>query len=349
MTPPIRYATSSDGVRIAFWTLGTGFPLIQLPTPTVSHIEMEWQSSDYRKWFETLAEQLTLVRYDGRGLGLSDRDCDDLSIEMCLNDLDAVASALGLKSFGIFAATLAAPVAIEYAARHQNVPYLVLWHPVPRGIDYFGSRERLALMKLARDDWDMYSLTLASANRSWEPSTNTPIEASRLESSGQKFFFRVVEASSRFDASKSLEQVKARTLVLHHTDYTSIDIVNSRFITEHIPNARLETIEGTSGLYVGDAAVLTTVRHFLEDSTSEVSEPATMQNEKIAATRAVTSREDEVLRMVAAGQTNSEISLKLGISVHTVERHLANVYEKWDIHNRVELVLEFLRRSQERA
>jgi DNA-binding CsgD family transcriptional regulator len=50
----------------------------------------------------------------------------------------------------------------------------------------------------------------------------------------------------------------------------------------------------------------------------------------------LTPREAEVLRLVAARQTNKEIAAELVVSVHTVERHVQNVYRKIGVHNRAE-------------
>jgi DNA-binding CsgD family transcriptional regulator len=48
----------------------------------------------------------------------------------------------------------------------------------------------------------------------------------------------------------------------------------------------------------------------------------------------LTGREVEVLRLVADGRTNREIADRLVLSVHTVERHLANCYRKIGARNR---------------
>ena len=50
----------------------------------------------------------------------------------------------------------------------------------------------------------------------------------------------------------------------------------------------------------------------------------------------LTAREAEVLRLVAAGRTNKEIASELVLSVHTVERHLANAYRKMSVRNRAD-------------
>lgn len=53
-----------------------------------------------------------------------------------------------------------------------------------------------------------------------------------------------------------------------------------------------------------------------------------------AAPSGLTGREEEVLRLLAEGAANKQIARRLHISVHTVERHVANVYTKIGVNNR---------------
>lgn len=48
----------------------------------------------------------------------------------------------------------------------------------------------------------------------------------------------------------------------------------------------------------------------------------------------LTDREQEILRLVAAGATNQEVARQLWITQQTVKFHLANVYRKLDVSNR---------------
>jgi len=50
--------------------------------------------------------------------------------------------------------------------------------------------------------------------------------------------------------------------------------------------------------------------------------------------RGLTTREAEVLRLVAAGKSNRAIAAELVISEHTVARHLQNIYAKLDVSSR---------------
>jgi DNA-binding NarL/FixJ family response regulator len=53
----------------------------------------------------------------------------------------------------------------------------------------------------------------------------------------------------------------------------------------------------------------------------------------------VTKREQQIVPLVAQGLTNKEISVRLGVSEHTIKNHLFRIYEKLGISSRVELIL----------
>jgi DNA-binding CsgD family transcriptional regulator len=54
-------------------------------------------------------------------------------------------------------------------------------------------------------------------------------------------------------------------------------------------------------------------------------------------------REVEVLRLVAAGESNAQIARRLGLSTHTVERHVANLYRKIGARGRADATAYALR------
>ena len=57
----------------------------------------------------------------------------------------------------------------------------------------------------------------------------------------------------------------------------------------------------------------------------------------------LSAREAEILALVAAGRSNRQIAAELVLSVHTVERHVANLYRKIGAHNRAEATAFALR------
>ncbi|MFN8373069.1 MAG: response regulator transcription factor [Anaerolineae bacterium] len=59
----------------------------------------------------------------------------------------------------------------------------------------------------------------------------------------------------------------------------------------------------------------------------------------------LTSREKEVIQLVAEGHTTNEIADMMSISPNTAGRHMANIMKKLHVHNRVELTRLAIRRG----
>lgn len=60
----------------------------------------------------------------------------------------------------------------------------------------------------------------------------------------------------------------------------------------------------------------------------------------------LTDRELQVMKLLTLGMPNKEIAQKLRISKNTVDRHLASIYRKLDVHNRTEAVLRYIDPSE---
>lgn len=66
-------------------------------------------------------------------------------------------------------------------------------------------------------------------------------------------------------------------------------------------------------------------------------------------TKALSKREEEIARLVAAALSNRELSRQLGISEHTVKNYLSRIFEKLGIATRTELVLHVLSQAKPTA
>jgi pimeloyl-ACP methyl ester carboxylesterase len=76
----IRFCQTVDGVTIAYSTLGQGSPLV-IPPQFVTHLEADLVEGPFADVYEGLAQHHTVVRFDKRGTGLSDRDASKVSSE----------------------------------------------------------------------------------------------------------------------------------------------------------------------------------------------------------------------------------------------------------------------------
>jgi len=96
MQQEIRFCTSPDGVQIAYALAGHGPPLVRVLN-WMTHLEYERTSPVWRHWLSELASTHTLIRYDGRGCGLSDWEADEFSLDVWVQDLESVVDALALE------------------------------------------------------------------------------------------------------------------------------------------------------------------------------------------------------------------------------------------------------------
>lgn len=133
MQQEIRFCMTSDGVSIAYSTVGQGPPLVKAGN-WLNHLEYDWQSPVWSHLLHDLAMDFQLVRYDPRGTGLSDWNVDDISFEAWVSDLESVVDAAGLDRFSLLGISQGCPVSIAYAVRHpERVANLVLYGGSARG------------------------------------------------------------------------------------------------------------------------------------------------------------------------------------------------------------------------
>src|SRR4249919_78286 len=94
----------------------------------MTHLEFDLESPIWRHLYRELAKGHTLIRYDARGNGLSDRTVDEISFDAFVSDLEAVVDAAGLTRFALLGISQGGAVSIAYAVRHpERVSHLILY------------------------------------------------------------------------------------------------------------------------------------------------------------------------------------------------------------------------------
>ena len=157
-------------------------PLVYLTGGPWSHVE-PWQVPECRRWYERLGQKNTLVRYDVRGTGLSEREVTDFSLDAQVLDLEAVLDHLGLDRFNLLGAAESGQVAITYAVRHPSrVARLVLWCAWPRGSDISSPRMD-AWRGLIDQDWELMTDTCVQLALGWAGSDVSRSAARHLRES----------------------------------------------------------------------------------------------------------------------------------------------------------------------
>ena len=264
MEQQIHFCTTSDGVRIAYATAGHGPPLVMI-FPWVGHLQFEWDHPSSRLFFEGLARQRLLVRFDKRGTGLSDRNVEDLSLEGRLRDLDAVLDALSLDGFALMGASESGPAVLTYAAHHPDrVSRIVIygsfhrWPYPPGAVD--------PLLALIRAHWGAGSAALSALFvPSGDPGEVTWFSELQRVSASPETAASIMQVNTTLDVTSSLKDIAVPTLIVHRREDQVVPFEIAREMAALIPGARLHSLEGNNHMpWFGDSeAVVSAINQFL--------------------------------------------------------------------------------------
>jgi DNA-binding CsgD family transcriptional regulator/pimeloyl-ACP methyl ester carboxylesterase len=340
-TPSVQYAAAPTGGSVALCQFGTGSPLVVVPAGPWDTLEAAWRVAAWRDWLVALAAHRSVVRYDLRGTGLSERSgTDDFQLEAQVEDLATVLARLRLERVALFAAQHAGPAALAFAAEHpEQVSHVILWCTYARGVDYFASKQSQAVHGMLGHDWELFTRTVSHAQLGWPGgSVAHELDLVLREGLAPETVTAFDAAASEIDVTPLLTRVRAHVAVLHPRQVQHPDLAISRQLAATIPDARLIVLEGTSiAPFVGDtAALLGTIDDVLGVPRTESAGAVRPRGGALA--EPLSEREHEVLRLVAAGFSNREIASHLVISPGTAKTHTASIYRKLDVGNRTRAV-----------
>ena len=249
----IHFCTASDNVRIAYAAIGQGSPLLKCAN-WLNHLEYDWESPVWSPFFNELAAQHLLVRYDARGNGLSDWDAKDLSFDAFVRDLESVVEATGLERFALLGMSQGGAISIAYAVRHpERVSHLVLYGSFARGRRKRGSQQEIAasdaIVTLMRQGWGQENPAFRQLFTSLFIPGGTPEQfqwfndLQRMTTSPANAV-RLRETVDDIDVTGLLPLVKTPTLVLHCRDDAVQPFDEGRRLAAGIPGARFVPLEG---------------------------------------------------------------------------------------------------------
>ena len=343
----IRFCTSRDGTRIAYATCGAGPPLIWAASWT-HHLELDWDSPVWRPWIATLARRHTLVRYDWRGCGLSDREQVEFSFEKFVEDLDAVIEAAGLKQLVLFGVSAGAAIGMTYAVRHPTrVSHLVLHasygrnrlagSPTPQE-DVEESQARSKVIELGWSDdtpaYGRFFTSLHMPDASTEQFQSFANLLRRTTSLANNVALRQV--FSLIDVQEIVPKVRCPTLVLHSRGDSVISFEQGRSVAGLIPGARFVPLESHNHILLDTEPAWQQLVEALDDFLPAAVKRAGAGDPLLDE---LTSREHQVLELVAQGLDNTTIGARLHISERTARNHVSAILAKLGINSRAQAIV----------
>lgn len=256
----IHFCTASDGVRIAYASVGQGPPLVKAAN-WLNHLEYDWEIPIWSPFFQALAAEHRLIRYDERGNGLSDWEAEDISFEAFVRDLESVIEATGLDRFPLLGISQGCAVSVAYAVRHpERVSRLVLFGGFVRGMRMRGPEQVAqfdALMTLVRQGWGQENPAFRQIFTSQFIPGGTVEQVQwfndlqRMTTSPENAV-RILQATARIDVTDLLPHVRVPTLVLHCRNDARVPFEEGRRIAAGISGARFVALEGQNHLVLKD-------------------------------------------------------------------------------------------------
>jgi pimeloyl-ACP methyl ester carboxylesterase/DNA-binding CsgD family transcriptional regulator len=321
----VRFCETLDGCKIAYSVEGQGPPLVFVN-------RWGWSSFEYREHplagglLDRLAQERTLVSYDRRGIGASQREIGALSQATDLADLEAVVEAAGFQRFDMAGDHDGAILAAAYCVRHpKRVKRLVLLrlYRDPKVVYDPPAIEQLA--ELIETSWQLARLTMASWAVRDGPAEMVPWMVDTLSRAmSPDVARRYVLRLPCDEVADVLRAVRVPTLVVHWRDDQQVGLDHARSAAALIPGGRIVVVDAPDPPWMGRDPFAGPILEFVSEG------------ESAGRPDGLTERELEILALLAGGKSNQEIAHELSISARTAERHIGNIYLKIDAHNRAE-------------
>lgn len=347
--PGLRYCTTADGVQLAMRRIGSG-PLIIKAANWLGNLQADATLRSSRHWLDHLTRTHSVLWYDARGCGLSDREADDISLDAWVRDLEAVADASGEQRFVLLGISQGAAIAIRYAVRHpERVRALVLYASFVRGVYHqglsaktravFDEMIRIAELGWGNDASSFRRLFSAHLLPTAPSDVLDDYDALTRGSISGPMAARYMKAFYGVDARADAPQVRCPTLVTHVSGDTLILPREGELVASLIPGARWKAVPGRNHLPLATDPGWPPLQQEMMEFLAALEATDASAGDGVAAARPqLTERQREVLAHVARGLSDKEIARALELSPRTVEMHVARTLDALGARNRSEAV-----------
>lgn len=268
--PPTRY-TKSDGVNIAYQVWGDGpIDLVFVP-PWLSHLDLDAESSVYRPFVDGLAGFCRVIRFDKRGMGLSDRDAATAPLEVRMDDVNAVMEAAGSSRAALLGFSDGGQMTMLFAATYPDrVSALILCDTAAWYADEPQVRE---LYEIIENHWGegrliRYLSPALASEEKWREAGGRYERAAASPGAAR----RSLDNQAQIDLRPVLGALRVPTLVIHVDGDTMVAVELGRELARAIPGARYHEVHGDSHYpwFADLSGTLAEIQEFLTGSRQRI-------------------------------------------------------------------------------
>ncbi len=253
--PQTEYAVAPDGVKIAYQVTGGGEVDLVLMQGAVTHLELQWEDPKFIRLFERLSAFSRLIRFDRRGMGMSEALQQLPTLEEQLGDFAVVMDAVGSERAAVMGNIDAGILALAFAEAHPERTRALIAFEVPA--------------RFARSEADDFGVDPEMMSRMAQAIQAMDIEAmasivapARMDEPGYLSWFRRYTRSGwsgipigaflmmagSWDVTGLLPRIEVPVLVLNRAENVIVPIRNGRALAAALPDARLVEIPGTGAV-----------------------------------------------------------------------------------------------------
>lgn len=310
----------------------------------VHHLNFDWDSPVWWPWISALAKRHTLIRYDFRGTGLSDRSGVEFTFEKLVEDFEAVVNASGVRNFALLAMSGGARIVLPFAVQNPDrVSRLVLYGTSPAGpLTAKAPPERVENMQVQLKAFELgwpqdipgfgtflTSLHIPDATAEQARSFNELLRLTTSAANAVALLRTLVES----DMQDLLPNLRCPTLVFHSRQSAVLPFDDGRRVAALVPDARFVPLESRNHILLGTEPAWKQFVYELDEFL-----PCTSHDGATESFDELTARERDVVELLAHGMSNADISVRLKISAKTVRNHVSAVLGKLGANSRAQAV-----------
>jgi class 3 adenylate cyclase/pimeloyl-ACP methyl ester carboxylesterase len=270
--PETRFAPTSDGY-LAYQVFGKGPRDIVFMFPWTSHVEFMWEIPEHARALRRLSDLGRVIVFDKRGVGMSERTTQPVSLEQRSDDIVAVMAAAGSDHAVLLGTGDAAAAALVTAARYPDrVTSVIALEAVaaarPDADHPWGYNaafiEQLAAV-LESGGWgEAVAVRMGVPAYAKDPRILNAFKKLERMSATPSMASQLLRSVLDIDIRRYLPEVRVPVLVLHNVDFQGIEVEGMRWLAEHLPDGRFRQVKETGLLPFPGDSTFGEMEEFLE-------------------------------------------------------------------------------------
>jgi class 3 adenylate cyclase len=270
--PETRFAPTSDG-HLAYHVFSDGPRDIVFTVPGPSHVEYMWEIPEHARALRRLAEFGRVIVFDKRGVGMSERTTQRVSLEQRADDIVAVMAAAGSHHAVLFGTADDAAAGLVTAARYPDrvisvIALEALAAARPDADHPWGYNAAIVEQSAAISEsggWgEAVAVRVAAPAIANDPRLLNAVKKLERMSATPSIASQLLRSMLDIDIRRYLPKVQVPVLVLHNVDFPLAEVEGMRWLAEHLPDGRFRQVKENNPLpFPGDSA-FGEIEEFLE-------------------------------------------------------------------------------------